>query len=496
MTTTEAGQAVAERGEDLPPVNLSAVEARPADIDSAGVGSVLRYLSGGDADHSTAYAKVAPDAWRRFRNGRHSRVYEERTSAQMVNVLSSNHRTYGWDVLVRSGPWSNFGQPVEAAQHIIDCPVSTRLRSTADGNPTILRKISDEPPRQWERESDGSRFSNGSVTASIPGGWLWDEPAAAQAPEPEWVMETGARITTVEQIASLPVGTIVRSGRRTNYFIKSEQDDRWDTCTEGGASAYFYGGPQEILAHGPVIYRLPVSDEVREMMARVERCIDNTARDSGYQWVRDAGFWKLGIRPIPEDGSQIPWGSIIGLPDGAVVTYSQIRESGIYGVWRIRNGKADAVANEGRVNLGPETQVTLLGSPVPPVPHYRGPNHFLHEVWVLMRKYKRMNGWCEAVDNALERADLSDPGDVPDTPATMPEPGATLTLTGRGDLARFKLLPDGTTFITDGTMQRLAVKVSGTVRYASDLRDIPARSPLTVLNIPNAAPREQESITF
>src|SRR4051794_14973635 len=141
----------------------------------------------------------------------------------------------------------------------------------------------------------------------------------------------------------------------------------------------------------------------------IMRCAHDNG--SGYNYARTAGFWRLGLEPMPAQDATVLYATARGLPEGSVVRTDEYDRTRLWVVAK-REIYPTLLAggdNGGRPRAAAEAKVVYRAAWREPV--YTGPNQFVHAVWRLARAWREEYSWCEAVECALEDAGFSDPGD-------------------------------------------------------------------------------------
>lgn len=479
------GFTIPERGDQLPPVNEAARQVVADDIANATIGDVLRYRSVADEpDRASTYVKVGHDRWRRFVNGRHSATYgAERSDYEMRSVITARaSRVYLWDVFAADSlPWLVEGAEVTHEQ-MEAAPAGARIRG-GSRNVTCTK----QEDGSWQRY-DGMVYQVRNFTD--PTQWHWHP----STPERQGLY-AGKVLTTIEEVRQLPVNTVLTYREGRNYYLKV-RENRWNASTASGEDTRgLYGYDDTFRLDGGhfSIHHLPPSPEVQQKMQEVRNAINYCARNNGYGWVRDAGFWKLGIERVPAAGTQIAFGAIGGLPKGSVVSFvgsPASAQAGQWGVYEVTEGmqnstQAHLVAGTlAAANINAEYQATVLFAAPFTMPTYRGPNHFLHEVWELQRKFRATYSWCSAVEEALRYANLADPGNAPDVAVEPPAVGESIVRSNPTDVAKFALLPNGTVFQVNANGRQAVKMGNGHVYYTDDVSEVGPRARLTILTLP------------
>lgn len=228
-------------------------------------------------------------------------------------------------------------------------------------------------------------------------------------------------------------------------------------------------------------------DTLAEVMEEVRVVILRCANDNGggYSYACTAGFWRLGLEPMPAQDTTVLYATARGLPEGSVVRTDEYDRTRLWVVAK-REIYPTLLAGVDGSRARAATEATVVYRAPWREPVYTGPNQFVHAVWRLARAWREEYAWCEAVECALEDAGFSDPGDRPDTPP-QPQPQLRIADTPTGlvpvplpvgyrvngfvneaQRAAFAGLPDGSTVSAPGLTPR--VKQGDHWLYVTTLR--------------------------
>lgn len=410
-----------------------------ADVnDQLPIGTVVHFLSATVDGSSRTYTKHNPDGW----------------------VSSSGHyanaSTFTRRVIVDSYPDQFTVRQIMSSVELFDQAPNGTVVDLGDDSMVwqkeeggLWRHLSDDwrPVRSARRMFDGAPdYRIRSLPQDAPQG-----------------TDLTVSPVTYEAMDAAAAGTVIAHARTSNQYEKRADgrwwrgDGNWTRDAFNPETYVFFSFPETPVIVGTGITAVPLSDveaQVEVMKTRIIECIDACVSSQGWGNVRDAAWWRLGLRAdLPVGGAQINNKKAYGLPEGSLVqqdgTLFRIDYSESRPVRLDIPGNPDSEFALTEVN---NARVVHLGTPAEVT--YYSASDLLNKFWVIYRELQPLYQWCSYVSNALEAAGLNDPGPqvqqyVAEVPVVLQVPvvGEVFFTTNRqerdGFLNRLDLLPVG-----------------------------------------------------
>lgn len=316
--------------------------------------------------------------------------------------------------------------------------------------------------RHENRPRTGSEYSEirthtvwDSMPCSYNGWYLMSIGAETHTPSLPPLPAVGDEVTT-GMLMHLPVGTVLkfstRNDSRDRETVTQSAPGVWDHRSAGDTvSRRNYVMPSRIdsmrgevtgddtylrwrFLSAPGVQSTVQSTEptgepdleaIEEMKARASACLDRVVRNEGWRPINVGAGWLMGMRSLPAEGDTIPMGSAFGLPVGTVLKYAPHHRTSAVLMEVTEDTTAGQTASVSFIHgtnpyCDTETDVSIVILGAHTVAEYAGPRDFLHKLWQKERELRGELNWCGAVETALERDGLEDPGAGPEVNARQP----------------------------------------------------------------------------